>query len=538
MFFFSDHHILVTILFTPLAGALVLLFVPGGRADLQRKIANCFGMLGFAVSLPLWWKFKSNSAEPFQFVCDANWIPSLDVHFRLGIDGISLLMVMLATLLGAIAILSSWSAVRQREKEYYILLLLAQASLLGVFMSLDFVLFYVFWEAMLVPVYFLMAGWGREGGPRAALKFVLYTVAGSVVMRLAILAVYHARGTFDMRAILIHPFDAQSSHLQNWLFWGFFLAFAIKVPMFPFHTWLADALSEAPTGLAVMLAGVLLKTGTYGFMRISVAMFPNAALQYRSVMIILSLIAILYGALICLAQQDMNRLIAYSSVSQMGFCTLGIFLLSPVGFYGSAILQVSHGLTTGALLVIAGILYERRQTNVISEFGGLASSMPKLAVTYLIITFAALGMPLLSGFVGEFSILRGAFDRHWLVAACALLAVILGAACLLWLYGRVMLGVAAGAANENLPDLNRRELAALLILIIFSAWIGVYPAPLFRVLRQPIEQIVNPIEQLVSASRTGHHSDALGSASPPMFPNASISSIAASENAAATDGAK
>ena len=532
MFFFSDHHILVTILFTPLAGALVLLFVPGVRTDLQRKIANGFGLLGLAFSLLLWWKFKTNSAEPFQFVCDANWIPSIDVHFRLGIDGISLLMVMLTTLLGAIAILSSWSAVRQREKEYYILLLLTQAGLLGVFMSLDFVLFYVFWEAMLVPVYFLIAAWGRENRVRAALKFILYTIAGSVVMLLAILAVYHARGTVDLREILIHPFNAQSGHLQNWLFWGFFFAFAIKVPMFPFHAWLADAISEAPTGVAIMLAGVLLKTGTYGFLRFSVAMFPNAALQYRSLLITLSVIAILYGALICLAQQDMNRLIAYSSISQMGFCTLGIFLLSPLGFYGSVILQVSQGLTTAAFLVIAGILYERRQTNVISEFGGLAISLPKLAATYLIITCAALGVPLLSGFVGEFSILRGAFDTHWPIAACALLGVLLTVAYLLWLYQRVMLGSATSTANENLTDLNRRELAMLFTVIVLTVWIGVYPAPLFRILRQPIERIVNPIEQLVSAVRSGHSPETQRSALPEMPPNANVYSVAAPENAA------
>jgi len=532
VFFFSDHHILATILFTPLAGAFVLLFVPGVCTDLRRKIANCFGLLGLVVSLPLWWKFKSSSAEPFQFVCDASWIPSIDVHFRLGIDGISLLMVMLTTLLGAIAILSSWAAVRHREKEYYILLLLTQAGLLGVFMSLDFVLFYVFWEAMLVPIYFSIAAWGGENRVRAALKFILYTVAGSVVMLLAILAVYHARGTFDVREILLHPFSAESGHLQSWLFWGFFFAFAIKVPMFPFHAWLADAISEAPTGVAIMLAGVLLKTGTYGFLRFSVAMFPNAALQYRSLLITLSVVAILYGALICLAQKDMNRLIAYSSVSQMGFCMLGIFLLSPLGFYGSVILQVSHGLTTGALLAIAGMFYERRHTNVISDFGDLTSSMPKLAVTYLIITCAALGMPLLSGFVGEFSILRGAFDMHWPIAACALLGVLLTVAYLIWLYGRVMLGSATNAGDGNLPDLDRRELATLVTVIILTVWIGIYPASLFRVLRQPIEQILNSIEQLVSVVRPGHCFEAVQSASPQTLPNANLCSVAAPGNAA------
>jgi NADH-quinone oxidoreductase subunit M len=509
VFFFSENHILMTVLFTPLVGALVLLLIPKDRADLYRKSGNIFGLLGLAVSLPLLWKFKSNSAEPFQFVAEANWIPSIDVHFRVGIDGLSLLMVLLTTLLGAIAILSSWSAVRRGEKEFYILLLLLQTGLLGVFMSLDFVLFYVLWEAMLVPVYFLITAWGSQNRLRAALKFVLYTTAGSLVMLLAILAVYRARGTFDMREILLHPFTAQSGHLQNWLFWGFFFAFAIRVPMFPFHTWLADALTEAPSAVAVLLAGTLLKTGTYGFLRFSVPMFPDAALQHHSLLIALSLFVIVYGALICLAQQDFKRLIAYSSISQMGFCTLGIFLLSPLGLYGSVIQQVNHGLTTGALLVVAGILYDRRQTGVISELGGLATPMPNFAVAYMVITFAALGAPLLGGFVGEFSILRGAFDAHWPLAACGLLGVILSAGYLLWLYQRVMLGSLIHPGDENLPDLNRREFATLIPLILLTVWIGVYPAPLFHVLLQPVEQIMN-------ALHAGHFS--LAQSAPPPVP--------------------
>jgi NADH-quinone oxidoreductase subunit M len=493
VFFFSDHHILATILLAPLVGAFVLLFIPGDRADLHRKIGNIVGLLGLVVALPLLWKFKSNSAEPFQLVADANWIPSIDVYFRLGIDGIGLLMVVMTTLLGAIALMSSWSAIRQHEKEFYILLLLLQTGLLGVFMSLDFVLFYVFWEAMLVPIYFLIAVWGPQNDLRAGLKFVLYTIAGSLIMLLAILAVYHARGTFDMREILLNPFTAQSGHLQNWLFWGFFFAFAIKVPMFPFHTWLTDALSQAPAGVAIILAGVLLKTGTYGFLRFSLPMFPGAASQHRSLLIALSLIGIVYGALICLAQKDTKRLIAASSISQMGFCALGIFLLSPSGLYGSVILQVSHGLTTGALVLISGIVYERRQTNLISEFGGLAAPMPKLAMAYLVITAAALGMPLLSGFVGEFSILHGAFDTGWQIAGCGLLGVILGAASLLWLYQRLMLGGVTNPANANLPDLNRRELAMLIPLILFTMWIGVHPEPLFRVLQQPVGRIMKVV---------------------------------------------
>jgi NADH-quinone oxidoreductase subunit M len=493
VFFFSEYHILATVLFTPLLGAFVLLFIPREQADLHRKIANAFGFLGFAVSLPLLWKFKSYSVEQFQFVADANWIPSMDVHFRLGIDGLGLVMVILTTVLGAIAILCSWKAVRTREKEYYILLLLLQTGTLGVFMSLDFVLFYVFWEAMLVPMYLLIGVWGTENRVNAALKFFLYTIAGSAVMLLAIVGVYQARGTSDVREILLHPFTAQSGHLEYWLFWGFFLAFAIKVPMFPFHTWLADACTEAPTAASVVLAGVLLKTGTYGFLRFSVPMFPDAALKFRSLLIVLSLISIVYGALICVTQKDMKRMIAYSSVSQMGLCTLGIFALTPLGLYGSIIQQLSHGIVIAALFLIAGILYERRETWLISEFGGLATPMPRFAALYLIATLASLGIPLLSGFIGEVTILRGVFQVRWPWAAWALLGALLVAVGLLWMYQRVVFGSVTNPANEHLADLNTRELATLIPLILLSLWIGLYPAPIFRLLKQPVERIVNAV---------------------------------------------
>jgi NADH-quinone oxidoreductase subunit M len=493
VFFFSDHHILATVLLTPLVGAIVLLFIPRERVDLQRKIGGACGVLGLLVGLPLLWKFKANSAEPFQFVTDANWIQSLGVHFTLAIDGLGLLMVMMTALLGAVAIVSSWSAIRRHEKEYYILLLLLQTGLLGVFMSLDFVLFYCFWVAVLVPVYLLIAVWGSGNRLNAAMKFVLYALAGSVVQLLAILGVAHARGTFDMREILLHPFNAQSGNLQNWLFWGFIFAFAIRVPMFPLHTWLPDALTEAPTAASVILAGALLNTGVYGLLRFAVPMFPGGAWKYHALLIVLSLIAIVYGALICLTQKDMKRLIAYASISQMGLCTLGISVLTPVALYGTIVLQFSFGITTAALLLIVGILYERRQTHLISEFGGLARPMPKFTVVYAIVTFAALGMPLLSGFIGEFAILRGAFAVGWSLAAWALLGMVLIAASLLWLQQRVVFGKMTNPANEGIPDLDRRELGMLIPLAFLSFWIGVYPAPLFRALKQPVERIVSAV---------------------------------------------
>src|SRR5271163_3387088 len=350
---FSDSHILSTILFTPLVGAILMLFIPRSNANAHRLMGNLFGILGLAVSLPLLWRFKFGAPD-FQFQQRLDWIPSINAHYFLGIDGISFLMVMLTTVLGAIAILSSWSAIQKREKEYYIL----------------FVLFYVFWEVMLVPMYFLIGVWGSERRLYAAIKFFLYTLAGSVVMLLAILMIYFKVNTFDIREILMSPHAMFARDLQNWLFWGFFFAFAIKVPMFPFHTWLPDAHTEAPTAGSVILAGVLLKMGTYGFLRFSVPMFPDATMKFRWIMITLSLIGIIYGALVCMMQKDMKKLIAYSSVSHMGFCTLGIFALTPLGLSGSVIQQVNHGISTGALFLIVGVLYERRHTRLISEFGG------------------------------------------------------------------------------------------------------------------------------------------------------------------------
>ncbi len=486
---FSDSHILSTILFTPLAGAILMLFFPRENANAHRWIGNIFGFLGLLVSLPLLWRFHPGEAD-FQFRQTLDWIPAIKAHYAVGIDGISFLMVMLTTVLGAISILSSWSAIQKREKEYYILFLLLQTGMLGVFMALDFVLFYVFWEVMLVPMYFLIGVWGSERRLYAAIKFFLYTLAGSVVMLLAILAIYYKAQTFDIAAILQSPHPIFSIELQRWLFWGFFFAFAIKVPMFPFHTWLPDAHTEAPTAGSVILAGVLLKMGTYGFLRFSLPMFPDATTRFRWIMIVLSVVAIVYGALVCLMQKDMKKLIAYSSVSHLGFCTLGIFALTPLGLSGSVIQQVNHGISTGALFLIVGILYERRHTRLISEFGGLSTPMPNFAAIYMIITLSSLGMPLLNGFIGEFTILRGAFEVRWSWAAWGVIGVILGAAYLLWLYQRVMFGSVTNPVNEHLPDLNRRELATLVPLVLLAFWIGIYPAPLFRVLDKPVQQLV------------------------------------------------
>src|ERR1700741_5317541 len=490
----SDSHILTRVLVPPIGSAILLLFIPRERPDLHRWLGNIFACLVLLVSLPLIWRFNTAIDAPrFQFLTDHEWIPSIGAHFTLGIDGLSFLMVMLTTVLGAIAILSSWSAIHKREKEYYILLLLLQTGMLGVFMSLDFVLFYVFWEVMLVPMYFLIGVWGSERRLYAAIKFFLYTLAGSVLMLLAVLAIYANRNTFDIRQVLEHPFTSQFGSLQNWLFWGFFFAFAIKVPMFPFHTWLPDAHTEAPTAGSVILAGVLLKMGTYGFLRFSVPMFPDATVKYRGIVVVLSIIGIIYGALVCMMQKDMKKLIAYSSVSHMGFCTLGIFALTPLGLTGSIIQQVNHGISTGALFLIVGVLYERRHTRLISEFGGLSTPMPNFAAIYLIITLSSLGMPLLNGFIGEFTILQGAFQVSKAWAAWGSLGVVLGAAYLLWLYQRVMFGPVTNPVNNEIKDLNLREYVCLVPLVVLAFWIGIYPKPFFALIEKPVETIVRQV---------------------------------------------
>ncbi len=498
---FFAHHILSVVLFTPLVGALLLLLIPREN-ELAHKIAgNIFGVLGFLVSLPLVRWFKPEWGG-FTFQETADWIPSIGAKYHLGIDGISLLLVMLTTFLGMIAILSSWSAIHQRTKEYYILLLLLQTGMIGVFVSLDFFLFYVFWEVMLVPMYFLIGVWGSDRRLYAAIKFFLYTLAGSVVMLLAILALYFyapvpAGGTrtFDVPTLLAAA-QRFSDPLKVWLFWGFFFAFAIKVPMFPFHTWLPDAHTEAPTAGSVILAGVLLKMGTYGFIRFSLPLLPSDPLlrhKIIQIVIVLSLIGIIYGALVCLMQKDMKRLIAYSSVSHLGFCTLGIFALTPNGLSGSVLQQINHGISTGALFLIVGVLYERRHTRMISEFGGLATPMPNFAAIYLIISLSSLGMPLLNGFIGEFTILQGAFQVSKAWAAWGSLGVVLGAAYLLWLYQRVMFGPVTQFANEDLPDLNLREYATLVPLVILAFWIGIYPKPFFALIEKPVQKIVEQV---------------------------------------------
>ena len=495
-----SNHILSIILFTPLVGAFLLYFVPKENKNAIRWLANIFAFAGFAVSLPLvpmFWAQRFQPGWKFMEGAPNNWIPSIGAGYMLGIDGISFLLIMLTTLLGAISIMSSWNAIQDRVKEYYIWFLLLQTGMLGVFMALDLFLFFVFWEAMLVPMYLLIGIWG---GPRklyAAIKFFLYTLFGSVLMLLGILYLYFdhhtATGvyTFSLDA-LYQTAPHIAGPIAFWLFLAFFVGFAIKVPMFPFHTWLPDAHVEAPTAGSVILAGVLLKMGTYGLIRFSIPFFPNVAMDHtvRGWIIALSIIGIIYGALVSLMQKDMKKLVAYSSVSHLGFCTLGIFALNPAGMTGSVIQQINHGVSTGALFLIVGILYERRHTRDIAEYGGIGTVMPVYATITLVMFLSSMGLPLLNGFVGEFTILQGTFMESKAWAAWAVPGVILAAAYLLWLYQRVYFGKVTNPKNEKLNDLSGRELATFIPLVALAIIIGVYPKPLFEILEQPVNKIV------------------------------------------------
>ena len=500
------EHILTIVAFWPLAGMIVLMLFNKENKTLIRWWANFVMIVGFVISIPLWVWFDRDTADQMQFVQNIPWIQTIGANYHVGIDGISLLLVMLTTLLGPLAVLSSWEAIHDRVKEYYVFMLMLQAGMLGVFVSLDFFLFYVFWEVMLVPMYFIIGVWG---GPRklyAAIKFFLYTLFGSVLLLLGILALYFiypnlaaqhpevagrfgTGSTFDVLA-----FQAVASYLpftyQYWIFLAFFVGFAIKVPMFPFHTWLPDAHVEAPTAGSVILAAVLLKMGTYGFLRFSLPILPDGTKYFVPFMIGLSIIAIIYGALVAMMQPDMKKLVAYSSVSHMGFVTLGMFALNPNGLNGSIIQQINHGISTGALFLIVGIIYERRHTREIAQFGGLSNVMPMYAVVFLIMTLSSIGLPVLNGFIGEFTIIMGALQQNlwWAVAAGA--GIVLGAAYMLWLYQRTMLGKIENPANEKLIDMNLRELATLVPLIIVAFWIGLYPAPFFRVLDKPVNNLV------------------------------------------------
>ena len=486
------NHYLSLILFEPLVGALVLLLVNKRNEDAIRWIANVTALVGFVISIPLWFWYNPSSAD-FQLVERAPWIPSVGAEYFLGVDGLSVLLILLTTMMGSIAVLSSWTAITDRVKEFYIFLLVLQTGMLGAFMSLDFLLFFLFWEVMLVPMYFLIGIWGSDRRLYSAIKFFLYTLVGSVVMLLGILALYFHNHTVTG----VYSFDVTQYHklavpfnLQWWVFLAFFLGFAIKVPMFPFHTWLPDAHTDAPTAGSVILAAVLLKMGTYGFLRFSLPILPDASRHFVPMIVVLSVIGIVYGALVALAQKDWKRLVAYSSVSHMAMVMLGMFALSPVGITGSIVQQLNHGISTGALFLIVGIVYERRHTREISEYGGLSKVMPVYAAVFLIMTMSSIGLPTLNGFIGEFLILQGVFVASKAWAAFAASGVVLGAAYMLYLYQRTMFGKVENPKNERLMDLSNREFATFAPLIVLAVWIGLYPKPFLDRLNMSVQNVV------------------------------------------------
>jgi len=438
-----------------------------------------------------------------QFQESVPWIQTSGylISHHLGIDGISLFLILLTTFITPLAILSSWQSITKRVKPYMICLLTLETGMIGVFSSLDLVLFYIFWEVMLIPMYFLIGVWGGERRIYAAVKFILYTMVGSLLMLVAILYLFHANGgtTFDLQEItqnLARGVLQLSPRAEFWLFAAFLFAFAIKVPMFPLHTWLPDAHVEAPTAGSVILAGVLLKMGTYGLLRFCLPLFPTAALSAAPLLSVLALVGIIYGALVAMVQPDLKKLVAYSSVSHMGLVVLGIFTFTLQGMQGSTLQMLNHGLSTGALFLLVGMVYDRRHTRMISEFGGLAHGSPVLATLFLFVTLSSIGLPGLNGFVGEILILVGAFSQNKAYAVVAALGMILGAVYMLWMFQRVFLGKVTRPENSAMGDIGWREKLILLPIVILMFWIGLYSAPFLR----PMEKSLSLIQQRIHSA--------------------------------------
>lgn len=476
-------NILTIIIFFPIALSIPIFFFKKENKSLIKSYALAVTILTFALSLYLFLSFDSLN-DQYQFVRKATWISAMNAQYYIGIDGISLLLIMLTTFMMPLTIFISWNTIHKRIREYYFFLLILEGSLIGVFCSLDLILFYVFWEFILIPMYFLIGIWGGENRIYATVKFFLYTMFGSVLLLIGIIWLgFLALPYSGMFTLELPKLSAISLYLpadkQILLFLLFTLGFLIKVPLFPFHTWLPDAHVQAPTAGSVILASLLLKMGTYGLIRFSLGLFPAAFMKLTPFIAVLSVIGIIYGALLSIVQRDMKKLVAYSSVSHMGFIVLGIFAMTQEALQGSLIQMVNHGLSTGALFLIVGMIYERRHTKEISQFGGIRKSMPVLAAIFLIVSLSSIGLPGLNGFIGEFLILLGSFyspnlGTYW-YAILSSTAVIFSAVYLLWLYQRVMLGPVEKDENRNLPDLSKIELASIIPILIFIFWIGVQP---------------------------------------------------------------
>jgi len=493
-------NLLSVVTFLPLAGAVGLALIPRDEAAQHRALTLVTSLVTFFVSLGLWLGFDASPSAPeFQFEERYNWMSSIGIGYHVGLDGVALLLVMLTTILMPIVVLSTWNAVAERVKEFMIALLVLETAMIGTFAALDLILFYVFWELILIPMYLLIGVWGSQNRLYATVKFFVYTFAASVLMLLAILFLYfHDGNTFDYvaaRAAL-----QVSPEQGKWLFLAFGLAFAVKVPMFPLHTWLPDAHTEAPTAGSVILAGVLLKMGTFGFFRYALPLFPEAALTFRPLIATLATIGIIYGALMSFVQTDMKRLVAYSSVSHLGFVMLGLAALSAEGLTGSVYQMLNHGVSTGALFLIVGMLYERRHTRAIAEYGGLAKQVPWMATAFVIVTLSSIGLPGTNGFVGEFLILSGTFlSRLWqapVYAVIASLGVILGAVYMLFLVEKVFYGKLENPENRHLQDISVREGFVLAPMIVFIVVMGLMPGPFLAPARPAVDRLVQRFQQV------------------------------------------
>jgi len=501
--------ILTAVTFFPLAGAVMLLFLPRAKEEFLKRAALVISLVEFVISLPLFIWFDEGVAG-MQFTERVPWISEWGVQYAIGVDGISLLLILLTTFLTVLCILSSWRAVERMVKEYMIAFLILETGMLGVLVSLDLILFYVFWEVTLIPMYLIIGVWG---GPRriyAAIKFFLYTMAGSVLMLVAILALYFLHGkatgeyTFDLLKLYQAGLPATTQYL---MFAAFALAFAIKVPMFPFHTWLPDAHVEAPTAGSVILAGILLKLGTYGFIRFAIPLFPVAAFKAIPIISVLALIGIIYGALVSMMQEDLKKLVAFSSVSHLGFVMLGMFAFNVQGVQGSIYQMLNHGVSTGALFLIVGMVYERRHTRLIADFGGLSRVMPVFATFFMIVVLSSIALPGTNGFVGEFLILLGTFKANPVYGILGATGVILAAAYMLWMFQRVMFGAITHEENRGLKDLNLREIVTLIPIIILIIWMGVFPKFFFKKMDLSVQNFLYDVktryESAMAPSGTG-----------------------------------
>ena len=495
----QDLPILSLVTFLPLGGALMILILardedPEVVAGQARWTALWFSLGTFLLSLLIWARFDNNSAD-FQFVEKAEWIPELNIGYHMGVDGISMLFVFLSTLLTLVAVVASWEAITVRVKEYMVAFLVLETLMVGMFCALDFVVFYIFFEGVLIPMFLIIGIWGGRDRVYAAFKFFLYTLTGSVLFLLAILAMYFQVGTTDIPTITAFDFPRE---VQLWLWLGLFASFAVKVPMWPVHTWLPDAHVEAPTAGSVILAGVLLKMGAYGFLRFSLPILPEASVYFTPLIYTLSVVAIIYTSLVALAQEDMKKLIAYASVAHMGFVTIGIFTPTEQGVAGALIQMLSHGFVSAALFLCVGVVYDRMHSRLIASYGGLVERMPKYALVFMVFMLAAVGLPGTSGFVGEILVLIGVFQVNTWVALLAATGIVLGAVYMLYMYRRVIFGRLEKAELKSIADLNWRELAVFAPLVLLVLWMGIYPMSFLDPMEASVAKLVTDYRQVVA----------------------------------------